>query len=294
MMRKLAYGVILLLCLVTIGLAEFFVAGFDVNVFRQPSYWFNLLACGIANYIMLAYTAVEKIDNSMEKNQEVKDKKKELDDQVSTNVDTDFDDYLSVENRQRKVNAWKTKISNKIAKLDEKTKDKDREILWYGSEEDKANNEYCKERENLLYKLSDDYINRNIAFLRVKYVKLRRYEVTHGCKQKYDNYRLTTRRNLKIAKDNLPKIMQSLAFILMISTFTFGYKEFSVLLLISFAIKLGSLCLNIYNGITYGISYISNTLLPDFQYRLNVIINYLNWKIKNKGGNDNGNTTSRV
>lgn len=290
MMRKISYGIILILCLITIGLAEFFVAGFNTDVFTQPSYWFNLLACAIANYIMLAYTAVEKIDSSLEKNQEVKDKKKELDDQVSKNVDTDFDDYLSVENRNRKVNAWKTKISNKIAKLDEKTKDSDREILWFGSEEDKVNNDYCRKRNALLYKLSDEFINRNIAFLRVKYVKLRRYEVTHGCKQKYDNYRLTTRRNLKIAKDNLPKIMQSLSFILMISTFTFGYKEFSILLIISFAIKLGSLCLNIYNGITYGTSYISNTLLPDFQYRLNVIINYLNWKIKNKGGNNNGTT----
>jgi hypothetical protein len=234
---------------------------------------------------MLVYTAVEKIDGSLVKDEEVKSKKKDLDDIVSKNVDTDFDDYLSVENRQRKINAWKTKISNKIAKLDERTKDTDREILWFGTDEDKANNKYCKKRNNLLYKLSDEFINKNIAFLRVRYVKLRRYEVTHGCKQKYDNYQLTTRRNWKIAKDNLPKIMQSLALVLMISTFIFDYKQFSILLLISFAVKLGSLCLSIYNGITYGVSYIANTLLPDFQYRLNVIINYLNWKIKNKGGN---------
>lgn len=291
MMRKISYGVILLLCLVMIGLAEFFVAGFDTDVFTRPSFWFTIIACGIANYIMLSYTAIEKIDNSLEKDEVVKNKKKELEDNVSVHVDTDFDDYLSVENRQRKINAWKTKISNKIAKLDEKTKDIDREVLWFGTDEDKENNSYCRERKALLYKLSDEYINRNIAFLRVKYVKLRRYEVTHGCKQKYDNYKLTTRRNLKIAIDNLPKIMQSLAFILMISTFTFDYKEFSILVLISFVIKLGSLCINIYNGITYGTSYITNTLLPDFQYRLNVIINYLNWKLKNKGGNANGSTS---
>ena len=165
------------------------------------------------------------------------------------------------------------------------TKDKDREILWFGTEEQKQENKYCRKRTNLLYKLSDEFINKNIAFLRVKYVKLRRYEVTHGCKQKYDNYKLTTKRNFKIAVDNLPKIMQSLAFVLMISTFMFDYKEFTVLVLISFAVKLGSLCLSIYNGIAYGVSYVANTLLPDFQYRLNVIINYLNWKIKNKGGN---------
>lgn len=285
MMRKISYVLILLSCLLLIGLADFFVAGFNVEVLSQPSFWFSITVSGFSNYLMLVYTAVEKIDGSLVKDEEVKNKKKDLDDIVSKNVDTDFDDYLSVENRQRKINAWKTKISNKIAKLDERTKDKNREILWFGTDEDKANNKYCKKRNNLVYKLSDEFINKNIAFLRVKYVKLRRYEVTHGCKQKYDNYQLTTRRNWKIAKDNFPKIMQSLALVLMISTFIFDYKQFSVLLLISFAVKLGSLCLSIYNGITYGVSYITNTLLPDFQYRLNVIINYLNWKIKNKGGN---------
>lgn len=285
MMRKISYAIILISCLLLIGLTEFFVSGFNKEVLSQPSFWFSIVASGFANFLMLTYTAVEKIDNSIIKDEEVKGKKKDLDDIVSKNVDTDFDDYLSIENRQRKINAWKSKISNKIAKLDEHTKDKDREVLWFGSEEQKQENKYCRKRANLVYKLTDEFINKNIAFLRVKYVKLRRYEVTHGCKQKYDNYRLTTRRNLKIAKDNLPKIMQSLALVLMISTFVFDYKEFTPIILISFAVKFGSLCLSIYNGITYGVSYITNTLLPDFQYRLNVIINYLNWKIKNKGGN---------
>lgn len=285
MMRKVSYVLILLSCLLLIGLTDFFLAGFNKEVLTRPSFWFSIIVSGFANYLMLVYTAVEKIDGALIKDEEVKTKKKELDDNVSKNVDTDFDDYLSIENRQRKINAWKTKISNKISKLDERTKDKDREILWFGTDEQKQENKYCRKRTNLLYKLSDEFINKNIAFLRVKYVKLRRYEVTHGCKQKYDNYKLTTKRNFKIAVDNLPKIMQSLAFVLMISTFIFDYKEFTVLVLISFAVKLGSLCLSIYNGIAYGVSYVANTLLPDFQYRLNVIINYLNWKIKNKGGN---------
>lgn len=281
MMRKISYAIVLLSVLILIGLADFFVAGCDPEVFKDPNYWFTILTCALSNYIMLVYTAIEKIDGAMIKNEEVKNKKKELNDSVVKSIDTDFDDYLSIENRNRKIKAWKQKISNKIARLDDFTSDKDREVYWYGTEEQKANNKYCLKRKHLIYKLSDEYIQKNIYFLRVKYVKLRRYEVTNGCKQKGDQYKLTTRKNVKVARDNLPRVMQSISFILMISTFTFDRQEFGVILVLQYLIKLGSLFISIYNGMAYGSNYIDNTLLPDYQYRLDVIIKYLNWQ---KGG----------
>ena len=290
MIRKISYAVVLISALVIIGLADFCMAGFNPAVFKDPNYWFGLLACALSNYIMLVYTAIEKIDTSAEKNSEVKDKKKSVNDSVAENVDTDFDDFLAVENRQRKIKAWKTKISNKIARLDERTKDRDREIYWNGSDEQKAVNKYCKKRAILLKKLSDDYIIKNVYFLKVRYVKLRRYEVTHGCKQKYDGYKITTKKNRKVAKDNLPKVMMSMSFVLMVSSFAFGFKEFTLIVLLQFIIKLGSLFLSIYNGVNYGSNYIEQILLPDFQYRLDVIIKYLNWK---KGGSKNGENTLR-
>ena len=280
MIRKLSYVAVLLSVLVIIGLADFFAAGFDVNVFRDPNYWFAILACALANYIMLVYTAIDKIDTTTAKDETVKNKKHELNESVSQNVDTDFDDYLAVENRERKIKAWKQKISNKIARLDELARDKHKEVYWYGTEEQKAKDWYCRKRNHLLVKLTDKYINDNIYFLRVKYVKLKRYEVTHGCKQRRDTYKITTRKNLKVAKDNFPKVMQSISFVLMISSFVFDYKGFTIMLVLQFVVKLGALCLSIYNGIAYGSNYIEDTLMPDFQYRLDIIIKYINWKIK--------------
>lgn len=281
-MKKLSYGVILLACLVLIGLADFFIADFNPEIFTTANFWFTILACALANYIMVTYTAIGRIDNALIKDKNVVEKKEELTKTVETNVETDFDDYLSVANRERKIRAWKKKISNKIAKLDEHSKDRDRETYWYGNEEEKNTNKYCIRRKSLAEKLEDEYINKNIAYLRVRYVKLRRYEVTHGCKQKYDDYKLTTKRNRKVMLDSLPRTMRSISLILVVSSFAFDYREFSVLTLIQFFIRLSTLCISIYTGLSYAENFISDTLIPDMQYRLNVIINYLTWKVKNK------------
>lgn len=286
MIRKISYIIILISALIIIGLADFFTAGCNPEVFTDPNYWFALLACALANYMMTVYTAIEKIDTSIEKNPNVKAKKEEVTKSVVENIDTDFDDYLSDENRERKIKAWKNKISNKIARLDEFTKDKNREVYWYGTDEQKAKNRYCRKRRNLLRKLSDEYINKNIYFLRVKYTKLRRYEVTHGCKQKGDQYKITTKKNLKVARDNLPRVMRSLSLILMVSSFAFGPKEFTIVVLFQFLVKLGSLFVAIYNGISYGNNYIEDTLMPDYQYRIDIIIKYMNWKIRGARKNE--------
>ena len=78
MMRKLSYGLILLSCLLLIGLTDFVLAGFNKEVLTRPSFWFSIIVSGFANYLMLVYTAVEKIDGALIKDEEVKTKKKEL------------------------------------------------------------------------------------------------------------------------------------------------------------------------------------------------------------------------
>jgi hypothetical protein len=82
----------------------------------------------------------------------------------------DFSEYVNnVYNPTIKREAWVNKITKKIYWLNKRSKTKDKMLYDSTEEEKKVNNKYCKKRNQLEYLRSDEYIDKNIAFLDVKF-----------------------------------------------------------------------------------------------------------------------------
>ena len=287
MAKKILYGMVSLLCLILIGLSEFVVAGFDTSIFCTASYWYSLIASTIACALILYSTATNDIDNYKLKDEKLVKLKDELDDHVNKNVENDFEKFLVEENQKRKIYAWKQKISNKINRIEKFSKVKDIELYYSNEEELKKNNKYCQKRAKLEYLMSDEYINSHLYYLRVKYPKLKRYEITTGCRQKDEEYKLTTKPHLRLLVDNLPRLTMSFALVLFASSFAPDIKEFQWATIITFTMKLISLCLNFMNGKSYALFFKDEVMIPDLRYRIDKIIAYMTWKVnllKNKNG----------
>lgn len=287
MLKKILYGTISLLCILLIGLSEFVVAGFDTSIFRTAGYWYSLIASNVACALILYSTATNDISNYKTKDEKVINLKNELDTHVANNVENDFEKFLVEENQKRKIYAWKQKINSKINRLERFTKAKNIELFYSNDESLKKDNKYCQKRAKLEYLISDEYINTHVYYLRVKYPKLKRYEITTGCRQKDEEYQLTTRPYLRVFIDNLPRLAMSFGLVLFASSFAPDIKEFQLATIITFTIKLISLCLNFINGKSYAVYFKDEVMMPDLRYRIDKIIAYMTWKVnllKNKTG----------
>lgn len=279
MLRKILYGMVSLLCIILIGLSEFVVAGFDTSIFRTAGYWYSLIASTVACALILYSTATNDIDQYKIKDEKLITLKNELDNRVANNVENDFEKFLVEENQKRKIYAWKRKINAKINWLEKFAKAENIELFYSDDEELKKNNKYCQKRAKLEHLISDEYINTHIYYLRVKYPKLKRYEITTGCRQKDEEYQLTTKPHLRVFIDNLPRLAMSFGLVLFASSFAPDIKEFHLATIITFTIKLISLCLNFMNGKSYAIYFKDEVMIPDLRYRIDKIIAYMTWKV---------------
>jgi hypothetical protein len=288
MIKKLLYGFVLFLCVALIGLSEFIIADFDTSIFYRASYWYSLISATIASALILYSTSSNDIDTYDKLDKDVVEKRDNLDRLVANNVENDFEKYIVEENLKRKVYAWKQKINRKLSRLEFFARQKNIELYYSEDEFLKSKSRYCIKRAKLEKLLTDEYINKHMYYLRVKYPKLKRYEITNGCRQKDEEYKLTTHRQLKILVDNLPRLAMSCGLVLFASSFIPDLKDFEWATIITFVIKLISLCMNFLNGKAYATYFKNSIMLPDLQYRTDKVLSYMTWKIdRNKNGGNN-------
>lgn len=281
MVKRFTYVINVLLGFILIGGTIFVTANFDIGIFTSADFWWQLIGANIANVLLLHSTAKMDIDKANDTDVDVLERKKVIDGVVRSSVENDFDVFLAEKNKERKIAAWEDYIHNKISNLDKKARSKSIDILQNGTPEQKKKNKYCRKRQKLSCKIEPAYIEKNIVYIRINYVKLKRYEITNGCKQRHTNYELTTNISKRIIKDAMPKYAFSFGITLFAATFSgLLLKEVTIAALIVFSVKLMSLFMSIFNGKDYAKEFTTTTLIGDLQFRRDVLTEYLTWKIK--------------
>ena len=101
--RNLPVVLMMLSSLLLIGIADFATAGFNIERFKEASFWFSLFSGVVANFMMLASTALTEIDRIETFSTDVKDNSKKLQDLVNNTVEEDMDLFIKEENDKRKV-----------------------------------------------------------------------------------------------------------------------------------------------------------------------------------------------
>jgi hypothetical protein len=278
--RNLPIILMMLSSLVLIGIADFATAGFNIERFKEASFWFSLLSGVAANFMMLASTALTEIDRIETFNTDVKDNSNKLQDLVNNTVEEDLDDFIKEENDRRKIKAWKIKIDKLILKLEK------RNIFryWYYYIFKKA---YKKRLSLAKQELNNDYIIEHLNSFKVKHYKMTKMELISGYKI-FDDVedRITYDKARIILEDNAPTFLLSISLTLFVTSFVFEPKVFAIGLIINFIVKFMLLIWNAYKGFSYAKVFVEKVTVRNQLARIEVFKKYLCWKIKRKNNNN--------
>lgn len=179
MLEKLAYNktnilknvfsiLLLILILIVEGCFNFITFEFNVEKLANLGFWTNvafkvLLLVLVKMWVMSIFLAVAR-----NKNKDL-DFNKKLNEKLMQTKDDKFPKWVeNVENKEIKIEFYKKKINKMIAKLEHEATPQDRMLYFNDDEELKLHSEYCVERAELEYLLTDEYIEKNYHWLDIK------------------------------------------------------------------------------------------------------------------------------
>lgn len=179
MLEKLAYNktnilknvfsiLLLILILIVEGCFNFVTFEFNVEKLANLGFWTNVAFKVVLLVLVKMWVMSIFMDVARNKNKDL-DFNKKLNEKLMQTKDDKFPKWVeNVENKEIKIEFYKKKINKMIAKLEHEATPQDRMLYFNDDEELKLHNEYCVERAELEYLLTDEYIEKNYHWLDIK------------------------------------------------------------------------------------------------------------------------------
>lgn len=179
MLEKIAYNkttilkntfsiLLLILILVVEGCFNFLTFEFKIERLMSLGFWTNVATKVVLLVLVRMWVMSIFIDVARNKNLELKFQRN-VNERLLETKDDKFPKWVeNVENREIKIEFYKRKINKKLAKLEHYASSRNRMLYFSENEEVKKANKYCQKRKELEYILTDEYIEKNFAWLDIK------------------------------------------------------------------------------------------------------------------------------
>lgn len=176
MLEKLAYNktnilknvfsiLLLILILIVEGCFNFITFEFNISKLSNLGFWTNVAFKVVLLVLVKMWVMSIFMDVARNKNKDL-DFNKKLNEKLMQTKDDKFPKWVeNVENKEIKIEFYKKKINKMIAKLEHEATPQDRMLYFNDDEELKLHSEYCVERAELEYLLTDEYIEKNYHWL---------------------------------------------------------------------------------------------------------------------------------
>lgn len=176
MLEKLAYNktnilknvfsiLLLILILIVEGCFNFVTFEFNIEKLANLGFWTNVAFKVVLLVLVKMWVMSIFMDIARNKNKDL-DFNKKLNEKLMQTKDDKFPKWVeNVENKEIKIEFYKKKINKMIAKLEHEATPQDRMLYFNDDEELKLHSEYCVERAELEYLLTDEYIEKNYHWL---------------------------------------------------------------------------------------------------------------------------------
>ena len=291
------YVVLMLVSILLTGVSELASAHFDFKYLLTADYWANMLLTNLSAFLMALSTTLMVRDYIARKTTEGLGKEcMELEEAVrlgSANIENDVDLMIVEENLRRKKVAWIRKIKAKIIKVEESFSDKDSIIfVKYTELEDKKifdmkrATKKVKKKIKLEYQITDEYLDKKLAYLHVKYDKLTRRMIENGQVGGTEENTKLANSGWVLVKGILPKFLYSSSITILLLSFRYEIAEINILTLLPLFAKLITLILNANFGKDFAPTYFKDTTIFNLKLRKEWITKYIEWR-KNKKGTPN-------
>lgn len=286
--QELPYILMYISAFMMIGLFDFVNGKFDPSQIITIDYWRGVVMLMMASILFLLSASNRKIDQLMKEDEDVQYKTTTLEAIAKSQDLFDFDEYLAEKNNERKKITYINKVKKRIDRLDNGiywvpfyngASTKDKMIYHDGTEEEKRKNQYCVKRSELDYLINDDYIEKNIKSMNIKFPELQRSFVTVGYESLNSLPWITESKTAKMFKDLSPRFLLTIGAGAFVASFIPGLAE-GVTISMIFGVFVKGLVLiaNYIGGYEYAPQFIDTKVKVDLQYRYEIVLDYDNWR----------------
>ena len=278
--RALPYAILYIAAVAIVGLFNILTIEYQDEILKSAEFWNRVISQNLANLLVLISTVSMYISKFAESDKEYMGLKETVDTSVRSDLDSEFGTWVFNRNKAEKINAYKVKIQNKINKEELKAQPKDIEVWYFGSEDDKKKNRYCRRRLNLEASLNNERLDKMILALRVDYDEIDRSFVETGEVIKGEK-KLTRQDTLgRKIKDNYAQFLFAVGGAAFFNAFVYSADLLDAAFWFKLATSLFLIVSMFLNGREYARNYVKQVMVVDLNTRYNIIKDYLTHKVK--------------
>lgn len=209
-------------------------AKFDFENLKRWEWWIPNIITAISVVVLLITHLNYSITTKTENNKDIKDVDAIFANRVrdSRFVSADLEKYIVAQNRKNKRRVYVSRITDKIVKLNQSplTSAKDLRVWQKGTQDEKDRNRYCKRREKLETFIADDFLNKNLDFMKVDYQEWTYSALMAGVQSMKEKGRWVTKDEF-ISKNALKKSLSKIVITVCMTSIliTVDFKDTSAL-----------------------------------------------------------------
>jgi len=280
--RALPYAILYIAAVAIVGLFNILTIQYQDNILSSAEFWNKVISQNLANLLVLIATVSMYIVKFAETDKGYTTLKTTVDTAVRNDLDSEFGTWVFNRNKTEKIAAYRARVQNKISKEELKAKPKDLEIWYFGSEEDKKKNRYCRRRINLEESIKVERLDKMILALRVDFDEIDRSFVETG--EVIKNEKKLTRQDTlgRKVKDNYAQFLFAVGSAAFFNAFIYTADLMDTAFWFKLATSLFLIVSMFLNGREYARNYVKQVMIVDLNTRFNIIKDYLTHKVKEK------------
>ena len=210
--QKAPYYLTVVMALAIVGLFQFASVGFDPSKIFTIEFWIPIGIIASAIFIIFTSTAKEYEQRYTLADKDIQGVKANIQERAKGQSFLKLPEYLTIKNIELRIQRWKEILNQRERKLDSKASETDLYIYVNGSEAQKRDNKYTIEKEKIKLLRSDDYINQNIAYMKLSNLLQYNMSMIIGDVTIGDKSAFIQSDNKIIVKDGTLKVLTRAAF----------------------------------------------------------------------------------
>lgn len=280
--RALPYVILYIAAVAIVGLFNLLTVEYYDTALSSAEFWNRVVSQNLANLLVMIATISMYIVKYSETDKEYTGLKGTVDSSVRKDLDSEFGTWVFNKNKLEKIEAYRARIQSKITKEELKARTKDIEVWYFGTEEAKRKNRYCRRRINLEESIKIERLEKLILAIKVDYDSIDRSFVETGEVIKGDK-KLARQDTLgRKIKDNYAQFLFAVSGAAFFNAFIYTADLMDTAFWFKLATSLFLLSSMFLNGREYARNYVKQVMIVDLNTRYNIIKDYLTHKVKEK------------
>jgi hypothetical protein len=280
--RALPYVILYIAAVAIVGLFNLLTVEYYDTALSSAEFWNRVVSQNLANLLVMIATISMYIVKYSETDKEYTGLKGTVDGSVRKDLDSEFGTWVFNKNKLEKIEAYRARIQSRITKEELKARTKDIEVWYFGTEEAKRKNRYCRRRINLEESIKIERLEKLILAIKVDYDSIDRSFVETGEVIKGDK-KLARQDTLgRKVKDNYAQFLFAVSGAAFFNAFIYTANLLDTAFWFKLATSLFLLSSMFLNGREYARNYVKQVMIVDLNTRYNIIKDYLTHKVKEK------------